>query len=740
MPTPGIGDPYWYEWYVGLENVIKMLNPDFGVSCVIFQHSSYNTIDDVVVEFVDGKKQLCYQVKHEINYSVPNNLTFGKMLESENNKKCLFEAIFQGWKDSKVNADSAIKPILFTNRKIINRRTGRSFNGTSYSAYPVDKFLLEMQTVIKNATDCERVTIDNPALLSQWNELCSILSNVNVKELMLFLKDFSINANQFNLVAMKRSLISSLAQSFSCSEGIALELFSKLLWGLSIWTTTERSSERVTLEDVYSVLGIEEDLDESQHRLAPPYPFFESRQMFCKELETQIRSTEHKVVFLFGDPGSGKTSTISYLQSKTNLFLIRYYTFKPISPEQHFYNVDSGMCTADNLWGTLLIQLRKIFKGRLAECNIPISNKLVTVEMMRNHVIRLLGIAAQDTTEPQKRIFVCIDGIDHAARANAPLSFLTTLPLPDEIPDGVCFVLVGQPAAIYQGQYPLWLSNEDSVKQICLPKLCVVDIKQLILAQACQFESDADGLADFIYQKTEGNNLSAVFSVEEIKGLCTLDEAVIKLQNSGISADVQQYYNHIWAHMKRELSTIVHMQVCPESIVACPILLMNGRVNTKILSKALAYGMSESDWTIILNRLSPLVVPTKNKGEYALFHNDFRVFLMGVIRPYQARYEEISLAIGEYLLQNEEGILACTLGIPLLKCANKEHLIPQYFTPNFVINSLAKGVSLQRLDEFANLSYDASCSNQDMKGYQNTYLAIKTLYQHKQYFECSFAR
>ncbi len=735
MSTPGIGDPYWYEWYVGLENVIKMLNPDFGISCVIFQHGSYNTIDDVVVEFIDGKEQLCYQVKHEIDTSTPNNLTFGKMLESKDDKKCLFEAMFQGWKESRTTADSTIKPILFTNRKILNRRAGRRLNGESYSAYPVDEFLLKMQTVIRNVTDYENVMIDDPTLLFQWNELCSVLPNVDSKELMLFLKEFSIDANQISLAAMKQSLIALLAQVFSCNVGIALELFSKLLLGLTKWTTTERSNERVTLEDVYSVLGLEEDIDESQHRLAPPYPFFESRQVFCEQLETQIHSTEHKIVFLSGDPGSGKTSTISYLQSKTNLFCLRYHTFKPISPDQHFYNADPGMCTADNLWGTLLIQLRKRFKGKLAEYNVPISNKLVTAEMMRNHVIRLLGIAAQDTAGSEKRIFVCIDGIDHAARANAQLSFLATLPLPNEIPDGVCFVIVGQPIAIYQDQYPLWLSNKDYVEHISMPKLSVADIKQLILGQVSQFESDADGLANFIYHKTEGNNLSAVFAVEEVKVLCNLDEAVKKLQESGISADVQQYYNHIWTYMKRELSTIVHIPVCPESIVACPILLMNGRVNTKILAKALTYGMSESDWEMILSRLYPLVIPTKNEGEYALFHNDFRVFLMGIIRPYQARYEEIALTLGEYLLQREEGTLACTLGIYLLKCANKELLIPKYFTPNFVINSLAEGVSLQRLDEFAHFSYDAACINQDMNGYQNTYLAIKTLYQHKRYFE-----
>ena len=44
MATPGIGDPYWFEWYVGLKNIINMLNPDNGIEYVIFQCSKYNTM------------------------------------------------------------------------------------------------------------------------------------------------------------------------------------------------------------------------------------------------------------------------------------------------------------------------------------------------------------------------------------------------------------------------------------------------------------------------------------------------------------------------------------------------------------------------------------------------------------------------------------------------------------------------------------------------------------------------
>ncbi len=729
MPTPGIGDPYWYEWYTGLEQVINMLDPDTNIKSVIFQHSEYDTVDDVVVEYVDGNTEICYQVKHEISTSNNNNLTFGKLLESKNGKPCLIKALFVGWKKAK-DESKIINPVLYTNRKSHDRRAGRTFNGKSYSAYSINKFL----ELINQEFDKEELDIKDENLVLQWEELCSKFDKTDIDDLVEFLKVLSVKANQPSLSEMKRTLISALSQKFSCTDGVAAELFNRLLGGLSVWTTTERTNEQVTVEDVYTALSIEGEIDDSQHRLVPPYPFFKSRESFCKELEQKILTTDKNVVFISGEPGSGKTSIISYLQSNTNLFLLRYHTFRPISPEQHFYNADPGLCTSENLWGTLLTQLRIKFKGRLSECGVPVSNKLITVEMMRNHVLRLLKIVSEESKNENKKVYICIDGIDHAARSNSSVSFLDSLPLPNEIPEGVCLVIVGQPPALYQNQYPMWLASDTDVEHIALPKLSVDDIKQLVSAYMTQFENDLDGLATMIHQKTEGNNLSTVFLVEEIKNCLSLDEVVEKIQSSKITADIQQYYKHIWAYMTNQILKVIPAMAFPESLVACPIILMNGRVDVKILARAIS-GMSESDWLMTLNMLYPLIVPTENKDEFALFHNDFRVFLMNIISKYQARYEEIAFALAKYILENDEGLLTYVMGIPLLQCANKCSLIPQYFTVGFVINALAEGVSLQRLDEFARLSYDASCQNQDIEGYCNTYFAVKTLYQHSRYFE-----
>jgi hypothetical protein len=61
--SAGKGHPYWYEWSVGLLQVIELLDPDGNVSTVTFQATGIKGWDDVVVHRKDGSLHL-FQVKH----------------------------------------------------------------------------------------------------------------------------------------------------------------------------------------------------------------------------------------------------------------------------------------------------------------------------------------------------------------------------------------------------------------------------------------------------------------------------------------------------------------------------------------------------------------------------------------------------------------------------------------------------------------------------------------------------
>lgn len=98
---PGTGDPYWFEWYVGLDYVISMLAGDDDIESVTFQKAGLEGVDDVVVRRRQGLPTRCVQVKHKkISTSATDNLTFGALTrassEEEGPKKSLLASLAAG--------------------------------------------------------------------------------------------------------------------------------------------------------------------------------------------------------------------------------------------------------------------------------------------------------------------------------------------------------------------------------------------------------------------------------------------------------------------------------------------------------------------------------------------------------------------------------------------------------------------------------------------------------------------
>lgn len=222
MATPGIGDPYWFEWYVGLKNIINMLNPDNGIEYVIFQCSKYNTIDDVVVGYKDGGHEICYQIKHEIFTSKTQNLTFGKLLEQETKTKpCLLCAIAQGWQAARASAENQIKPILYTNRTLGPNRATRTFNGKSYSSYPIKKFFEKVKTALNKLPEGAEVSFEDKTLQTQWEEMCAAIDTLDTATIVAFSKAFEL-----------------LLKLFCCCEEPKLQnLFEQELSTQEMWIT-----------------------------------------------------------------------------------------------------------------------------------------------------------------------------------------------------------------------------------------------------------------------------------------------------------------------------------------------------------------------------------------------------------------------------------------------------------------------------------------------------------------------
>ncbi|ASM69106.1 ATP-binding protein [Blautia hansenii] len=743
MSTPGIGDPYWYEWYVGLENIIEMLNEDSGIKYVIFQAELYDTIDDVVVGY-ENHEEYCYQVKHEVGLEQKYNLTFGKLLENkvtrrkdgEYMKPNLLQALAEGWKKANESGTNMLIPVLYTNRKLGINKTNREYKGQTYSALPLGEFITDIQNRIECIAELKAIEFktEETDIRLQYLEFYDAFE-MEDSEILDFLKAIKIKSEMHTLAEMEKSMLSKMQEYFHCSDELAGVLFRNLTSQLRIWTTTRRSKEKITIEDVYNALALKQEYtNDLQHQLVAPSPFFESRKEFVNRIIEEIYKTDKKVVFLSGEPGCGKTSVISYLQNNYNCFAARYHTFKPISPEQRFYNSDEGLCLQETLWGELLNQLRRRLKGQIAKYKIPVSNALCTIEELRREVLRILEILYKSEG---KKACLCIDGLDHAARSKATVTFMSSLFQPDEIPEGVCFIIVGQPEEMYEN-YPIWLTkNNPDVLYMNMPRLVFEDVKQFLYVKGISAELQNDGLARAIYEKTQGNNLSVVFAIEELKRIVNIEDALNLLDSGHVSGDVEQYYAHIWNHLKGKIQELGLQVNFPDIVVASVILLLNGRIKTDILADAFKdIDLSKNDWDYVFDSLYPVIKRSEKDNSYYVFHNDFRVFLMGIIKRNKAKFKDMSYKMAMYFVNDSDEVLDRYVNIvPLLCCAEREDIIPQIFTAEFVIGALATGISRKLLERYAQQAYQNVCRNKNWDEFHDVYLAICTIKQHYSYFE-----
>jgi len=101
-------------------------------------------------------------------------------------------------------------------------------------------------------------------------------------------------------------------------------------------------------------------------------PFFPTRLPIAGKLQTDLLDErEAPIVFLTGEPGSGKTSVVSWLANRRTdhafqgIIGIRFFCFEPIRPEHPFISPDASRVKPKELWFSLLTQLRRGLATRL---------------------------------------------------------------------------------------------------------------------------------------------------------------------------------------------------------------------------------------------------------------------------------------------------------------------------------------------------------------------------------------
>ncbi|MCA9665983.1 MAG: ATP-binding protein [Myxococcales bacterium] len=730
---PDIADARWYEWTVGQLYVVEMLDPDSEITAVTFQKSAFSPLDDVVVERRSANTR-GIQVKHT---RAANTLTFGDIVADGDGKSLLAELGEAWWAARRRGLECDVE--LLTNRAY-GSRTARSQAGVQRP--PLGAFWAHIQRHIAAAIAhqrqrhlCPRYRVSRPhaepvrakgqartaprharlrmrrrhasaprrslaALLqipaawrAAWHEWESALQGLPMAARLEFLRSLTIRANQPDLDQLETNLLDKIRRYIGTTN--PRPLLHRLDSALRTWTTTRRgTSEHVDRERLFEALSLSVSESVGDHDLAPPAPFFPSRQTLANELETRLLGGEHRVVFLTGRPGCGKSSVVSYLATRRAPVLdLRFFAFRPITPDNPLLPADAGQTVEPRaLWGDLLCQLRELLRGRLAAHNVPVSNEFLSVDRLRAEVLRLAQAVSDD--RDSRPVVIAIDGIDHAARAAQPgRQFLTTLPPPDTIPPGVVLLIAGQPPEAYP-EYPAWIQAGDS--RVCrqtVPNLTMHDVESLVAAE-CEWLAapDVAAAARIVMAAASGNTLSAVFAVREVARADDLEEAQRRLHERRLADGIETYYESIWrATTGRDRPEAIGVR-----LAAC-LALAGEKLTGDTLADAFSdAGVTADGWAGYLRRLQPLV--DEDDHGFAVAHNDVRVFFGRVLGARDRDVVDVASRLADHYLRSLECREARHRSLfDLLRRAGREAEIPRHFTPDYVLEAWAIGRSMHEI-------------------------------------------
>lgn len=736
--TSGQAHPYWYEWFVGLIEVVKLLNPDEGIEQVAFQVASIQGWDDVVVTHATGKR--LYQVKHTRE---KNNLTFGSLVESGDtddsplNDSSLLGSLFEGAKKSGLIA-SQNELVLYTNREDGLRWSKRSNGDRRPPLLEFWKWLkTELETKELGQITVPVVNDKNKDYSAAWLEWTACFKG-DESEATKFLRQLTFRTKEDDLDGLESRVRESLANTFGIPEPEVDPLFDALCRELRRWTTGHTG---VTVEELCSALTIKPTPKEFAPAPPPPSPFFPTRVPVAEQLQSDLHDeNEAPVVFLTGEAGSGKTSAVSWLANRRTevsfqgIIGIRFFCFEPIRPEQPFISPDASRVKPEELWFSLLTQLRRGLTGRLHELKVPLRNEFLTWTKARDHVLRLADILGKELGH---KFVISIDGIDHAARAAQVMpeqiaEFFASLPSPDEVQTKQIRLLVaGQPPEYYANEYPTWLKiKNEKVRRIDLPKLEQDDIKCLLEESTTTIgEEHIEEAVRLIDQLSKGNTLSVVFAVAEAEICDSLKELADRLNQRSLGDGLLNYYDSIWNHALRDASELS----CSLSGV---ISLARTPITANQLSKIFStWEKSPPWWNQVLTDLGPLL--TRRGDSHLLRHNDIRVFLASKFNSFEEENRQsVASHLVDYFSTKDADPLTAHLQLfPLLSLANRLVEATTLFNVEWVIEGAAIGIELSSLRHEGDLAVSELNNRKSWSDVVSVSCALETLDRVSEYFD-----
>jgi len=282
-------------------------------------------------------------------------------------------------------------------------------------------------------------------------------------------------------------------------------------------------------------------------------------EAFDKSIRERIVKDENPITILWGSPGRGKSTYLSYLTQKLQkegAAITRHHYF--LSAEDSISNRISFIEISTSLRNQLSVRYPEAMVGVVED-----PDKLRSA----------IGTAAANLAVKEQRLYIVVDGLDHVWRDTQRVDqlnhlFNELLPLPPNVS-----LIVGT-QRVSDEQLPgklLTIANDDDWIEI--PRMDEVavhrwvgqqdKVRPLILRFDPTPERRAemiDGIAKAFFNISQGHPLHLIYAYEGLirAGRPTSAEE-IQLLPPCPDGDIRAYYKGLWVHLSADAKNALHM-------------------------------------------------------------------------------------------------------------------------------------------------------------------------------------
>ena len=257
-------------------------------------------------------------------------------------------------------------------------------------------------------------------------------------------------------------------------------------------------------------------------------------------------------VALIGPPGAGKSTLLSQALTSGTDRVVRYYAYVPKTA------AGRARLTARSFLHDVVLMLNKSGLGS-REHEITSGD----VDELRQQLAEQLDSGSAEFANKQRRTIVVIDGLDHVERDySGDNSLLGELPRPEELPDGVLFVLGSRTLT------PL----RSHVRQQLDERQAIVDLQHHVLSQGtvleiCQRAPVTAALAPELHRRiaelSRGYPLALGYLLNRLRNMddgSTAEE--ILADAPAYQGDIAAEYRAVWDALQDDTDIVDILTAC----------------------------------------------------------------------------------------------------------------------------------------------------------------------------------